>query len=170
MNAIIVIFHLVIFLSTQVFAATDLGSELPFKTHSGGKPHIGVSYTYGSDASGADYVFTYLPKVAATEASKKLRWNFYQLSTDSFLLDWSEERVVSLGVLQARLSHENNQTLAIEKIIRGQKADDKGEIFFVLANDKNRPVYNVPISKLCSKYPGNFSDLTHGRSCDDPEL
>lgn len=160
---------LTLLFSLNLFAATDLGKELAFKTKPTGEPAFGATYTYGGDPDGTSYLFTFTPKVSATEATKQLRWNYYLRSSDSFLLDWSKDRVASLSVFQIRLSDEKLET-TIEKIIRGQKPEKDGELFLVLADDKNKPQYFISVSELCSKYPDNFNDLSHSKRCDKAKL
>src|SRR4051812_26366763 len=115
-------------LSLNSFAAADLGKELPFKTKPSGEPAFGASYTYAGDPDGTSYLFTFTPKVPAAEASKQLRWNYYLRSTDSFLLDWSKDRTVSMSVFQTKLSDKKLEPV-IEKIIKGQKPEKDGELF-----------------------------------------
>lgn len=160
---------LTISFSLTASATTDLGKPLTYKTHSGGKPHVGIAYTYGNDPDGPSYFFSYLPAVSTTEAKRKLRWNFYAQSTDKFLLDWDAKRSLEIGVLQAQIEGAKNAGI-IETILKNQNIGLKSEVFFILADDKNVPVYNISISKLCDEVPGVFSDLTYSRSCDDAKL
>jgi len=159
----------VFLLSFSAMAATDLGKNLPFKTKPSGAPAFGVSYTYNGDPDGTMYLLTFTSNVSPSEGARQLRWNYYQRSTDSFLLEWSKDRIVSLAVFQTKLSDEK-LTGTIEKMIKAQKADKDGELFFVLADNNNSPVYHVSLSELCSKYPDYFNDLSYSRRCDDPKF
>lgn len=159
---------LVLILSSGAFAASDLGKPLDVATRSSGRPAFGVSYTYGNDPDGFAYLFTFTPKLSGHDAARSLRWNFYLKSSDTFLFDWAKDRSVSLAAVQIKLQKKN--AVAIEKILRGHQGGKDGELFFVLADDSDKPVYHVSLSELCSQFPEHFSDLTNDLPCDMPKL
>jgi hypothetical protein len=158
-----------LFLSVTEIGATDLGKPLAFKMKPSGAPSFGVVYTYNGDPDGTSYMLTFSSKLSPTEGARQLRWNYYQKSTYSFLLSWSKNRVTSLAIFQVLLKDEKLAG-TIEKMIKAQKGGKNEELFFVLADDNNTPIYYISLSELCSKYPDNFNDMSHSRSCDNPKL
>ena len=162
------IFVITCFLLSFASYGTDLGKELPVQMDSKGIPQFGVHYLYDGDFDGPAYRLLYKSKVSFDLGGKLYRWNYYLRSSDSFLLEWSKDRKVFVGIIQAKIDTENLAGV-VNKIVRGQKGGTGGELFFVLADEKNKPLYYISLSELCSKYPDNFNDLTHGYKCYDPK-
>jgi len=164
-----ILFFAVLAFVCGVFGSNrDLGQTLPFKVNPENKaPAFGAVYTYGEDPDGSNYIFTYASDVDSSVANTLYRWNFYLRSTDSFLLDWSAGRTTDLAVIQVQVGTGGPVDSGIvNKLLVGQKnIAGTGELYFVLADNSNRPVFNVSISDLCTKYPKNFSDLTRNSAC-----
>jgi hypothetical protein len=56
----------------------------------------------------------------------------------------------------------------IHRLISSQKkVEGINELFFVLADENNQPVYHVRLSELCEKFSEHFNDLTNGNRCDN---
>lgn len=150
-------------------ADRDLGQLLSYKLKASGKPAFGVVYAYGIDPDGPSYLFTFDPKVLPSEGAKRLRWNYYLRTTDSFLLEWSADHKIQLAVMQVSVGDSKPELKeTVNRMLLGQrKVAEKNELYFVLADDNNIPQYNVPISDLCEKHPGHFHDMTYEKRCDE---
>ncbi len=126
-----------------------------------GKPAFGASYTYGNDPDSSNYLLTFTPKI--TFQSGSYRWNFYTLSNDSFLLEWDSSRITGLGTIQVKVSGSD----IVNKILVGQKRfNGISDLHFVLADDNNKPIYNLAISDMCANFPNTFKNLTDTSACD----
>ena len=150
-----------VLLSASAFAdGTSLGTSLSLKTDTSGTPSFGAAYTYGDDPDGSNYLLS----LSANSTSPQMyRWNFYLASTGSYLLDWSSAHSTSLAVIQVKISDAS----LVSKLLVGQKKlNGKPELYFVLADENNTPVYNVSISELCASNPENFKNLTDNKGCD----
>jgi len=56
----------------------------------------------------------------------------------------------------------------INQMLMGQrKISGENELYLVLADTKNNPVFNIAVSDLCEKHPDNFHDLTYEKRCDE---
>jgi hypothetical protein len=157
--------------SMATFAiGADLGQEMPVKVVDGAAK-FGAAYTYGSDPDGPAYLLTFTPDIAASALNKTYRWNVYLESTKEFLLDWSSDRTFKMWtLLQVKIndSYGDKKNL-IQTILNEQaKPKDKGQLYFVLADENDLPQFFIKISDLCRLYPKNFKDVSYGASCDQP--
>jgi hypothetical protein len=148
------------------FAApkVDLGKELKYALNDQGKPAFGIQYTYGNDPDGKRYLITFSPSIPPSDKSKTLLWNFYIANEADFLMSWDNKRSTQLGIVQVMASSDS----AVEMILKNQ-GEENGEnrLYFVLADPTSlKPVYFIPISKLCAQFPAHFADLTNGSRCD----
>lgn len=143
---------------------TSLGNNLDFVINvNTGKPAFGLFYTYGNDPEGDTYLLTFSPQVSREEKSKSYRWNFYLASTDTFLDQWSQNHQLSMVSLQLKLKN----PAYMRELLQGQKKiNNHDELFLVLADQDNRPVYHIILSDLCEQYPEHFKDLSQGQRCD----
>ncbi len=150
-------------------ADRDLGTLLSYKLDASGKPAFGVSYTYGKDPDGTNYMLTFTPKVSPSEGAKRLRWNYYLRTTDSFSLPWSDDHKIQVAVMQVLVKDSKPELKeTVNRMLVGQKkVADKNELYFILADDNNIPLYNVPLSDLCEKHPDHFHDMTYEKRCDE---
>ena len=149
-------------LSSNAFSADSgkIGTSLALKLNSSSTPSIGASYTTANDSDSSRYLFNFS---SSSLKSETLRYNFYLKSSDSYLMDWSATRTTELTISQIMIS----DAAVIAKILAGQKMmDGNPELYFVMANADNLPIYNISISDMCAKYPNKFHNLTDARSCD----
>lgn len=158
-------FLLCLALVSPLVLAEDLGQLMRLKIGPTGKPAFGISYTYGKDSDGSLYFLSATPNVSPAETTRELVWNFYLRSEQRFLFDWETTGKVSLAVFQIRV---DGPPEVVDKMVRAQKYQNNGDLFLVLGDSSQTPVYHLPISQFCAQFPQNFNDLTHGLSCDAP--
>jgi hypothetical protein len=151
---------LLLFTSLAHAVSTNLGASLPLKVDASGNPSFSAAYTTDDDPDGASYMLTLSSN---STSATRLRWNFYVASIDSYLLEWSPLRSANLASIQLK-SHD---ALLISKILSGQKKlNGVSELYFVLADENNNPIYNLSISQMCAQFPKTFRNMTDHRKCD----
>ena len=104
--------------------------------------------------------------MSPVDGATRYLWNFYNKTTDSFLLTWSPNRFTELGLIQVKVSSGSDDQLAAQMLTGQSKLNGSDQLFFVLGKNDGTSVYNVSVSDLCSKYPDNFKDLTYNSPCD----
>jgi hypothetical protein len=146
-------------------SGADLGSKLNLRQDAQGIPVFGGVYTLADDPDGLNYILNYTTTLTAHDLQglpSRLKWNIYLESSKSYLLPWSEKRVLDKAALIL-----NQMKISDQEALKLLLVNQSGSSLVFAYDQKNTPAYFLAIGEICLRHSDLFKDLSgHGKKCD----
>lgn len=160
-------FVLSLLVSISAIAADRLGQELPLSKNTEGSPSFGVVFSYDGGVVGNSFsprwsVFysADLTDRQVAELPQQVKINFFDRKSGNFLIPWASAPTFDSMSIKMNQLTASAELSAILIPLQAQVA-------MVIADNKNRGLYNLDIGKLCVSRPALFENLTdRDLSCD----
>ncbi len=141
----------------------EMGEKLIPKKRPDGTVAVGFTYTTPADIEGAKYWFTISPQLSAAMSTKVVKLNLFDMTSQRFLKDWSQQSAIPLAMVQYR---ESDATI-VEKLLRAQGNTERDILIVVSENNGQTVSHHLSVAQFCKNYPEHFKDLTDGKACHE---
>lgn len=141
--------------SLLVTETEEFGHELPLRQAASG-PSFNVAFNYEDEVY---WIFSYRTQVSGSQLNSllgDLYWNVWNSTKKSYLLaDWKPLSRWQLAAGSLKVS---------ERSVLSHLLPQQRQSLLVFVDSHRRPIYHVPLGKLCRQHKSNFFDVAQNKT------